>query len=734
MKKATYTIRITITLMILLLSGLQSKSQNVVSGIIPDIPPSPQAVAFNRLGDYQVNNNYGAPDINIPLFEIDHHGYKIPLTLHYEASPLKPGYNYDVTGLGWTLSGNSCVSRTIKDIADECADSPFTLDGFKYSSGSDKMYLYYHYYDLLDQVNYQYDSYNIVLPSGRTIPFFMYKFNGVMQYSLMSLDRNVKIVCSYGTNSIDAFTVTDENGITYNFTLPEKATNIFQNDPNADRYVSWLLTSIDIPTKGTIYYQYTENPVVINTHNILREPVVTVCRLYDSWGEWPNERRFNVKGLFQTQSPRYEMRFLRHIFYGPTRLDFNYMDDNQHMKDIVVFDNGDTIRTFRFNVYGSPYYSGWHLNSLVISGKNDVDKLEYGFSYFNNNPGDYTDYWGNRCNAGPSIYAANGQTINNNGQDNLGNFNLFFAYDGIGLDRASIQEQLNQNGILAQLIENEEGDPYYYYKLKLQSTTDGDTRIPTTPDKHGVLNAIFYPNGGHTTFSWENHRFPTATAVDGDLVFDRRSQRIIEGGGFRIESIINWTADGEIASKDYYRYGFTLGDIIHKNFPLPLPDNLNLNDIVNHHIGCGEAVVDPNLFTFMSGFSYSKSLVPGYSSSYSYADPAAFRNMLIGQDSRFKNISYNQNVQGIPMWWEVTFSASKFRSLIGDRQPVVYPEITVYHGHPYEPDECKDKTVYKFDIYSQLNSYAYYLSSFNQTTVPDTAYFEPIYLVLLDLV
>lgn len=120
MKKTTNSTRIAITLIALLLSGLNTEAQNGSQGLMPDVPPSPQAVAFNRLGDYQVNNNYGAPDINIPLFEIDFHGYKIPLTLHYEAAPLKPGYNYDVTGVGWTLSGNSCVSRTIKDIADAC--------------------------------------------------------------------------------------------------------------------------------------------------------------------------------------------------------------------------------------------------------------------------------------------------------------------------------------------------------------------------------------------------------------------------------------------------------------------------------------------------------------------------------------------------------------------------------------------------------------------------------------
>ena len=476
------------TLKALLLSSLQMGAQNIKQGIVPDTPPSPQAVAFNRLGDYQVNNNYGAPDINIPLFEIDFHGFKIPLALHYEASPLKPGYNYDVTVLGWTLSGNSCVSRTIKD------------------------------------------------------------------------------------------------------------------------------------------------------------------------------------------------------------------------------------------------------TSLVISGQNNIDKLVYGFTYSSNHPGEYTDYWGNRCDAGPSIKADNGTSLNNNGLDDVGNFNLYFGYIGIGLDWNGIQNKISSNGMLAQLIENEPGDNPYYYKLKLQTTTNGDTRVPTSPYEHGVLLSITYPNGGKTLFNWENHRFPTATSESGDIVTDRRNQRIIEGGGFRIESITNLPKNGS-PSTDYYRYGFTLGNIIQQDFPLPLPDyyknyNFSFNDTINRHIGCGEAVVDPNLFTFMDGFGYSISAVPGTNSSYSalytFPEPAEFRKMLLGYDSSFKNISNNQ---GIPTWWEVTFSASKFRSLVGGRHPVVYPEITVYHGWPDYSEKCESKTVYRYDIYKyqykKCSSMGNYLSTSCQ--VPDTSYFEGLY-------
>ena len=43
-------------------------------------------------------------------------------------------------------------------------------------------------------------------------------------------------------------------------------------------------------------------------------------------------------------------------------------------------------------------------------------------------------------------------------------------------------------------------------------------------------------------------------------------------------------------------------------------------------------------------------------------------------------------------------------------------------------ENCISKTVYRYDIYDyQLGPYSYYLSQINQSTVADTAYFEPVY-------
>lgn len=682
MKNTGNSIRGTISLTILSLIFLPLKAQ-----FRPDTPPTPQAVAFNRLGDYQVNNNYGMPDISLPLFEIDFHGFKIPLTLHYEASPLKPGYNYDVTGLGWTLSGNSCVSRTIQDRADENGrfSNPFELDPFENSSGSQKMFN--DYKDVLDNLNFRYDTYSIVLPSGRTIPFFMYKSEGVMKYHLTPLDGAVKI--SYkskgsGKNAIEAFTVTDEKGVVYHFTEAEESTNLFDNDPNQGINTTWLLTSIDIPAKGTITYTY-NSTVDIYARNTVQEPEVTLSRLKSPiYEDHLNVGlHINFDDRYPTQCPRYRMKFLSSISYGPTTVQFNYQEDQRHMKEIIVFDGDETIRKFSFNYKED--LSDWPLKSLVISGQNNDEKLVYGFEYTDYAPGTFTDYWGNRCKLSNS--------------SDIGNFNVCIG----SIEGNRIYSWVNY------VVYNPTA-PLYYHKIKLQSTPNGDTRKPTSPEVHCVLKSITYPNGGKTLFEWENHRFPTATAANGDFVFDRRSQRIVEGGGFRIKSIINKTADGRIASEDYYRYGYTYGNIIQRNFPLPLPRSYASDD----HIGCGEAVVDPNVLTFMS-----------YSHASRIDTPLEFQRMVIGMESQFRDIL---DPQGHATWWDASFSANTFRSLLGGRRPVVYPEITVYHGNPDEPTKCKSKTVYKYDIYSdQLPPQYHYLSAILNITSPAIGYFESLF-------
>lgn len=91
------------------------------------IPKAPNAAGLVQHIDCPVSYYTGTPDISIPLYDIDVHGYKIPITLNYHASGIRVAQESTWVGLGWELSPGGMVSRTVKcsDDFHEYADSYF---------------------------------------------------------------------------------------------------------------------------------------------------------------------------------------------------------------------------------------------------------------------------------------------------------------------------------------------------------------------------------------------------------------------------------------------------------------------------------------------------------------------------------------------------------------------------------------------------------------------------------
>ena len=155
-------------------NGSYSQQTNILDKMLPDLSASPEAEALRQLGNYGVNNSSGMPDIEVPLYELDFLGYKLPLSLRYMATPIKPGYNYDVCGRGWVITGNSCVSRTIRDVADE--ERGFKLDEselVKIVYKSARSGRTWTLKEELQDLNFRYDRFNAVLPNGRSFDFFI---------------------------------------------------------------------------------------------------------------------------------------------------------------------------------------------------------------------------------------------------------------------------------------------------------------------------------------------------------------------------------------------------------------------------------------------------------------------------------------------------------------------------------------------------------------------------------
>lgn len=68
--------------------------------------------------DSPVNLLTGAVDFDIPIHTIRIGDYSLPISLHYETSGFRLTDISSSIGLGWTINGLGCITKTIKDVPD----------------------------------------------------------------------------------------------------------------------------------------------------------------------------------------------------------------------------------------------------------------------------------------------------------------------------------------------------------------------------------------------------------------------------------------------------------------------------------------------------------------------------------------------------------------------------------------------------------------------------------------
>jgi len=96
--------------------NLYSQSQDISYTQV--VPMTPNAAEFAKYSDMPISYYTGTPDINIPLYEINVDGFKLPISLNYHASGIRVDQEATWVGLGWSLNVGSRISRTIKSVDD----------------------------------------------------------------------------------------------------------------------------------------------------------------------------------------------------------------------------------------------------------------------------------------------------------------------------------------------------------------------------------------------------------------------------------------------------------------------------------------------------------------------------------------------------------------------------------------------------------------------------------------
>lgn len=82
------------------------------------IPPSPEASSLAKFTDIPVSHYTGIPSINVPIYEINFDGLKIPIDLSYHARGIKVEEIASRVGIGWALNAGGAITRQIRQLDD----------------------------------------------------------------------------------------------------------------------------------------------------------------------------------------------------------------------------------------------------------------------------------------------------------------------------------------------------------------------------------------------------------------------------------------------------------------------------------------------------------------------------------------------------------------------------------------------------------------------------------------
>ena len=245
----------------------------------PSIAPStPEAAALGKFIDVPVSHYTGVPQIGIPLCEISTTGISIPISLSYHASGIKVDEIASRVGLGWAISGQGSISRSVRGIPDD-----YPSGGFLHSSINPDSFVVlttsqqqiYINSALDSNLDMESDTYYFNLPGGASGKFF-FKSNG----EIVLVPRNQDVKIEYfldASGYISRWKITLANGLIYHLgkttdqdqdEMVDRTTtfsnNLLQNPSALSDYISnWHVTSIKTPYNDVITYEY--EPQTVNT-------------------------------------------------------------------------------------------------------------------------------------------------------------------------------------------------------------------------------------------------------------------------------------------------------------------------------------------------------------------------------------------------------------------------------------------------------------------------------------
>ncbi len=495
------------------------------------IPPSPEASKLATYISYPVNLSNGLVQTSIPLYEIVDGDIRIPITLSYHASGLKPNMRSSHwLGDGWSLTTGPSLSRTINGVADEINyNASIALSGSPTYEQLNAIYT--------QAVDVDLDEFSYALPGGGGRMYLRRGTDGSVTPVTIPRD-NVKVTPT-GGSAMTGFRIIDGQGTAYSFGGPERSfgdyvTHMFGGSA-LDVRTSWKIREIRSATTGrAVTFEYGSNVMEVfcsrfadaltildnyTGHSACTIPLVNVSThqsfdskiyRYDSTEGGLVEADLGTvmypTGYTFPMPARQDMTqynsYVRRINFSAGHVLFNMNSEmDKGLESIEIYDlSGGLVRRIIFNqTYMRDFFS-LRLESVRIESPDGGETETYSFTYNGAPPPRDTrsvDRWG-----------------------------YYNAKDNATLV-PTVRTDVTVNNF-----------PSASQTVTL--TIPGGDRSPDEEAMQaGILTSVTYPTGGRTEFSYEAHRY----------IDDDGTPRM--AGGLRIRQIRDIAGDGRVMYRNF---------------------------------------------------------------------------------------------------------------------------------------------------------------------------------------
>ena len=254
------------------------------------VPSTPEAAALGKFIDVPVSHYTGVPQIGIPLCAVSEMGVGIDIALSYHGSGIKVDEIASRVGLGWSLSGQGSVTRSVRGTPDDYQGSGFlntsitVADYFAATPIQQATWTIQN--NTIGALDFESDMYYFNLPGGASGKFF-FQQDGTPVMIPHNQDITINPVQNTAGH-IEKWEITTANGLKYylgksqdgskeavdrttsnTFTVQAgSGTTSFPETPaHFENYVTtWHLLEVVTPYNDVVEYAY--EPITVSTSTV----------------------------------------------------------------------------------------------------------------------------------------------------------------------------------------------------------------------------------------------------------------------------------------------------------------------------------------------------------------------------------------------------------------------------------------------------------------------------------